>query len=137
MVFVFAALPHLWYHSATEGRRMNTLNAIALLVPTVAVFIGILMNRQETFAIRAELRSVEASLRGEIKSVETTMRAEMIQLRKDINADMLQLRKDLTADMAQLRKDLNADMVQLRNGIHSDMVGLHERIAVVEAKQQS
>jgi len=94
---------------------MNTINAIALAVPTFVVLIGILMNRQETAAIRSELRSVENSLRN-----------EMIQLRKDLNADML-----------QLRKDLSSEMIQLRDSIHTDMVGLHERIAVVEAKQQS
>ncbi len=94
---------------------MNTLNAIALAVPTFVVLIGILMNRQETAAIRSELRAIENSLRGEIKSVESSLRMEI----------------------KSVETSLRSEMVQLRNSIHADMVGLHERIAVVEAKQQS
>ena len=37
--------------------------------------------------------------------------------------------------MTQLRTDLARDIAQLRDSIHSDMIGLHERVAVVEAKQ--
>jgi hypothetical protein len=67
----------------------------------------------------------------------TALRAEMIQFRKDMNAEMNQLRKDMHAEMTQLRKDLASDMAQLRDSIHRDMILLHERVAVVETRQQS
>ncbi len=92
---------------------MNSLNAFAIVVPTIAVLIGILLNRQDATAIRSELKNVEIALRNEFNLQIGSLRAEM----KSEN------------------NSLRAEMVQLRNGIHHDMVGLHERIAVVEAKQ--
>jgi hypothetical protein len=41
---------------------------------------------------------------------------------------------NLRTEMVQLRVDLNRDMTQLRDSIHRDMISLHERVAVVEAK---
>jgi hypothetical protein len=66
----------------------------------------------------------------------TALRSEMTQLRKDIANDMTQLRKDIASDMAQLRKDLHTEMAQLRDSIHHDMILLHERVAIVETRQQ-
>ncbi len=78
---------------------MNTANIITATIPTFAVLLGILFNRQEITSLRADMRAESASVRGEI---------------------------------AQLR----SEMIQLRDSVHHDMVGLHERIAVVEAKQE-
>lgn len=72
---------------------------LAYIIPTTLVLIGILMNRSDNSALRAEMR-----------------------------ADMNTLR----AEMASLR----AEMIALRDQIHQDMVALHERVAVVEAKQR-
>jgi hypothetical protein len=54
-----------------------------------------------------------------------------------LRAEMIQLRKDMHAEMTQLRKDLASDMAQLRDSIHRNMILLHERVAVVETRQQS
>ena len=44
---------------------------------------------------------------------------------------------DKTAsELTGLRIDINRDMVSLRDSIHRDMVSLHERVAVVESRQQ-
>lgn len=77
--------------------------ALTIAVPTFAVLLGVLFNRQEMMALRSE---------------------------------MGQLRKDITSDMGQLRVDINRDMTLLRDSIHRDMIGLHERVAVVESKQE-
>jgi len=45
--------------------------------------------------------------------------------------DAISIRSDLKTEIGQLR----AEIITLRDNIHRDMVGLHERIAVVEAKQ--
>lgn|GEM_PF-3074784 len=66
-------------------------------------------------------RSDSRFLRGEINQIRT----EMKPLRVDINHDMTTLRADLTRYTATLL-----------DSIHRDMVSLHERVAVVEAKQQ-
>ncbi len=84
---------------------MNILNAFTIAIPTIAVLFGILLNRQDATAIRAEMKAESAQLRN-----------EMGQIRNE---------------MGQMR----AEMIQLRNTIHADMVGVHERIAVVESKQ--
>jgi len=36
----------------------------------------------------------------------------------------------------QAINNLRSEIIQLRDNIHRDMVGLHERIAVVETKQE-
>jgi hypothetical protein len=62
-----------------------------------------------------------------------------ISNRSDVTAlrgEMIQLRKDIAADMTQLRKDIHNDMTQLRDAIHRDMISLHERVAIVETRQQ-
>ena len=43
----------------------------------------------------------------------------------------------LRNEMTQLRVDLNRDMTLLRDSIHLDIIGLHERVAAVEARQNS
>jgi predicted nucleic acid-binding Zn-ribbon protein len=86
---------------------VNTANIITATIPTFAVLLGILFNRQEITSLRADMRAESASVRGEIASV----RGEITQLR--------------------------SEMIQLRDSVHHDMVGLHERIAVVESKQGS
>jgi len=45
--------------------------------------------------------------------------------------DAISIRSELKTEIGQLR----AEIITLRDNIHRDMVGLHERIAVVEAKQ--
>ena len=52
--------------------------ALTISIPTFAVMLAVIFNRQDS----------------------NNLRAEMAQLRKDLNADMAQLRKDLNADTA-------------------------------------
>jgi hypothetical protein len=86
---------------------VNTANIITAVIPTFAVLLGILFNRQEITALRGEIAQLRSEMRDEIASI----RGEISQLRME--------------------------MFQLRDSIHRDMIGLHERIAVVEAKQAS
>ncbi len=60
-------------------------------------------------------------------------RQEIVGLR----SEMIQLRTDINRDMTTLRTEINRDMTTLRDSIHRDMIGLHERVATVEAKQNS
>ncbi len=46
-------------------------------------------------------------------------------------SDNSALRSEIRSEMAAMRQD----MVALRNQVHQDMVMLHERVAVVESKQ--
>lgn len=70
---------------------MNTATIITATIPTFAVLLGILFNRQEI----------------------ASLRAEMGQLRNDLNRDMMQLRKDINSDMVQLRDSIHRDMIGL------------------------
>jgi len=58
-------------------------------------------------------------------------RQDAISIRSDLKTESGQLRSELKTEIGQLR----AEITTLRDNIHRDMVGLHERIAVVEAKQ--
>jgi gas vesicle protein len=99
---------------------------LSIGIPSLLVLLNIALNRSDVLALRSEM----IQLRKDLTS-------DMAQLRKDINSDMAQLRKDINSDMAQLRKDLTNDMTQLRDSIHRDMVLPHERVAVVESKQNN
>jgi hypothetical protein len=103
--------------------------ALTISIPTFAVMLGVLFNRQEILSVRAEV----LSLRGEISSLRVETRGEFASVRGEIAL----LRSDMNREINQLRKDFHADMNQLRDGIHRDMIGLHERVATVEAKQDS
>jgi hypothetical protein len=48
-----------------------------------------------------------------------------------IRVEMGSLRQEMKAAFNQLR----SEMIQLRDSIHRDMIGIHERVAVMEAKQ--
>ncbi len=48
-----------------------------------------------------------------------------------LGTEMATLANSLRSEMAAMRQD----MVTLRNQVHQDMVMLHERVAVVESKQ--
>jgi hypothetical protein len=43
----------------------------------------------------------------------------------------------LRAEMIQLRKDVSQELISFRDSIHRDIISLHERVAVVETRQQS
>ncbi len=47
-----------------------------------------------------------------------------------IRTEMASLRNEMKAQIAQLR----SETIALRDSIHRDMVSLHERVAVIEAK---
>jgi hypothetical protein len=66
---------------------VNTANIITATIPTFAVLLGILFNRQEILALRADMRAEIASVRGDI----TQLLGEMIQLRDSVHHDMVGL----------------------------------------------
>jgi hypothetical protein len=51
-------------------------------------------------------------------------------------ADMNRIADRLEGKIDKLAESLRNEMVNLRREIHSDMVPLHERMAVIETKQQ-
>ncbi len=90
-----------------------TIAILSALTPTIAVFLGVLIQRQDTRDLRTEIGG----------------------LRKDMHAEVAALRKDMQGDIADLRRDLQSDMVGLRNQVHAGMLMIHERAAKVEARQ--
>ena len=90
-----------------------TTALLTALTPTVAVFIGILLQRQDS----------------------RDLRTEMDRLRDGLRAEMDTFRDGLRAEMDTLRDGLRADMVNLRNQVHADLLMIHERVAKVEARQ--
>jgi hypothetical protein len=60
-------------------------------------------------------------------------RQDATAIRSEMRSEIGQLRNEMKAEIGQLRNE----MIQLRNSVHSDMVSLHERLAVVEAKQNN
>lgn len=93
----------------------NTQLYLSIGIPTIAVTLAWLFNEFDINSLRAEIRYVKASLRAEIKYVESSLRAEI----KNV--------------VTSLRAEMNA----LRREIHSGTIPLHERLAVVEAKQDA
>lgn len=83
-----------------------TLAILTALIPTVAVLIGIILQRQDTRDLRSEMR-----------------------------ADMNLLRTEMRSDMDALRTELRTDMIALRDQVHADLLLIHERVAKVEARQ--
>jgi hypothetical protein len=59
---------------------MNASSILTVAIPTLAILFGILLNRQDATAIRAELKAEIGQLR-----------TEMIQLRNGIHSDMVGL----------------------------------------------
>jgi hypothetical protein len=74
---------------------VNTANIVTISIPTLTVLIGILMNRQDTTALRAELKSEIGGLRNEMRSEIGSLRNEMFQLRDSIHRDMIGLHERL------------------------------------------
>lgn len=97
---------------------------VTALTPTVAVFLGVLIQRQDS-----------RDLRSEMTALRKDMQSDMVGLRKDMQSDIAGLRKDMQSDIAGLRKDMQSDMLSLRNQVHADLLMIHERVAKVEARQ--
>jgi hypothetical protein len=74
---------------------MNALNAFAIVILTIAVLFGILLNRHDATAIRAEVKSEIGNLRSELRSEIGQLRSEMIQLRNSIHSDLVGLHERL------------------------------------------
>ena len=68
-------------------------NALSFLVPTFAVLLGVLLTRQDSHSLRADINS---------------LRAEMIQLRKDIHREMSAFRDAIHRDMIGVHERLSA-----------------------------
>lgn len=82
-----------------------TIASLTALTPTVAVFLGVLIQRQDV----------------------RDLRTEMTGFRKDMQAEIANLRRDMQTEIANLRKDLQSEMLSLRNQVHADMLMIHER----------
>lgn len=65
---------------------------LVIAIPTLAVMFGILLNRQDATAIRAEVKSEIGQLRSEMGQ----LRSEMISLRDSIHRDMVGLHERIT-----------------------------------------
>ena len=57
-----------------------TTALLTALTPTVAVFIGILLQRQDSRDVRAEMARLQSELRG-----------DMVSLRNQVHADLLMI----------------------------------------------
>ena len=90
-----------------------TTSLVTALTPTLAVFLGILFQRQE------------------IRDLRTELRGDMDRLRTELRGDMDKLRAEIRSDMDKLR----AEMLAFRNQVHGDLLLIHERVAKVEARQ--
>ena len=60
---------------------------LAYIIPTVLMLIGLLLNRSDNAALRADL----AVLRSDMAQNNTALRSEMVQLRDSIHRDMISL----------------------------------------------
>ena len=83
-----------------------TTALLTALTPTVAVFIGILLQRQGSRDLRMEMNHLRDGLRAEFRT-----------------------------ELSQFLTEVRAEMVSLRNQVHADLLMIHERVAKVEARQ--
>ncbi|HEY5329929.1 MAG TPA: hypothetical protein VIJ79_08610 [Acidobacteriaceae bacterium] len=86
-----------------------------MAIPTVAVLLGILLNRQDV----------------------TSIRGEIIAMRTDFHNKIDGLRAEFKDDLHREIGGLRTEIIAFRENTMRDMAGLHERLAVVESKQQS
>lgn len=102
---------------------MPVLNAATLWVPTLLILIGILLNRADYHSLRVEFRNEFNNLRGEFNG----LRGEFNGLRGEFTA----LRSDVTTQIDAVKTAGHADALEIMR----QMTALHERVAVVESKQ--
>ncbi len=60
-------------------------------IPTLAVLVGILLNRNDANRLDARITGVEQNLRAEITGVEQNLRAEIAAGRKQAHDDIMTL----------------------------------------------
>jgi hypothetical protein len=70
-------------------------DVIVISLPTLAVLFGILLNRQDATAIRAEVKNEIGQLRSEMRSENGQLRSEIITLRDNIHRDMIGIHERL------------------------------------------
>ncbi len=68
-----------------------TIAILSALTPTVAVFLGVLIQRQDTRDLRTEIAGLRKDMHGEIASLRRDMQADMVSLRNQVHADMLMI----------------------------------------------
>ena len=66
-----------------------TTALVTALTPTLAVFLGILFQRQEIRELRTELRGDMDRLRTELRGDMDKLRAEMLAFRNQVHGDLL------------------------------------------------
>jgi hypothetical protein len=91
----------------------------------VATRADLAIMRNETDALRAELRGEMAQLRGEMDALGSELRGEMAQLRGEMDA----LRSELRGEMAALRSELRGEMRALGAGLRGDMDALRSDLS--------
>jgi hypothetical protein len=70
---------------------VNVINAFSIVIPTVAVLLGVLLNRQDATALRSEMAQLRGDVNRNIAQLRTELRSEMVQFRNTIHADMIGL----------------------------------------------
>jgi len=96
---------------------MNTVQLVlglsAAALPTIAVLVGILLNRNDVSRLDSRISALEISLRGEMVALQTSLRGEMVALQTSLRGEMVALQASLRGEMALLRSQFHSDIMML------------------------
>lgn len=106
----------------------TTLNAAALFVPTVAVLLGIVLNWSNNSALRND----NISLRRDMDAFRVDSTRQFTDQKDSTQKQFADLKDLMFKQFADLKESTHKDaLIVLR-----EMTALHERVAVIEAKQE-
>ncbi len=74
---------------------MQPVNIVAIVLPTLTILVGILLNQTATNRLDARISALKTALRAEISGQTTSLRTEMSGLRGEINALRISFHNDI------------------------------------------
>ena len=70
-----------------------TIAILSALTPTIAVFLGVLIQRQDTRDLRTEIAGLRKDMQSDIADLRRNMQTDMVSLRNQVHAGMLMIRE--------------------------------------------
>jgi hypothetical protein len=124
----------------TEILKASLPTLLAVMVPTLMVLVGILLNKSDINRIDAQMTKLNEKMDG----LATDLRSEMADLSTSLRSEMADLSTSLRSEMGDLSTNLRSEMAQMRNSFHSDILMLVQRdgdkdtrIALLEERSKS
>jgi hypothetical protein len=82
-------------------------------IPTLAVLLGILLNRNDSNRLDSRITTVAAELRSEIHALRTELHSEIQSLRTELHSEIQSSRTELRGEIIAVGSQSHNDMVML------------------------